>query len=135
MHFTLINKFLQNASFFWHLDGAIGWASDSWFWLRLWSQCCEIEPSIRLSAQHGVCLRLSSSPLPLPSPISPPCALLSLSLKKKKKFKFSLKTKGYHSCLSFVSSFYWLRNKQFLWILQFLKRTVKHLRTWSLIFF
>ena len=33
------------------LGGSVGWASDSWFQLRLWSQRCGIEPCLRPHAE------------------------------------------------------------------------------------
>ena len=63
-----------------HLSGSVGWASDSWFWLRLWSHGFETEPCIRHHAPQGACWRFS--------PSAPPasCALsVSNNLKKKEK--------------------------------------------------
>lgn len=47
--------------------GSVSWASDSWFWLRLRSQDCEIEPCVKVSAQRRVCLGFSLSSSVSPS--------------------------------------------------------------------
>ena len=36
------------------LDASVGWVSDSWFQLRLWSQGCGFEPRFGLCAECGV---------------------------------------------------------------------------------
>ena len=76
-----------------HLNGSVGWMSNSWFWLRSWSQGCRIESRIRLHTECGACLgfplslsvsvslflsdSLSLSLLLLPPPLA---CTLSLSL-------------------------------------------------------
>ena len=66
------------------LGGLVSWASDSWFWLRLWSQGYGIEPHIPLCAEHGATWDFLSLLLSLC--LSPLLVLsLSLSLKIKKK--------------------------------------------------
>ena len=62
-----------------HLSGSVGWASDSWFQLRSWSQGRGIEPRIGLHTECRACLSFSLSfPLSLP-----PTHTLSLSLSLK----------------------------------------------------
>ena len=55
-----------------HLGGSVTWASNSWFSLRSWSQCHEVEPLI---TQHETCLWFS---------LFCPTTLLALSLSLKK---------------------------------------------------
>ena len=43
------------------LGGWIGWASESWFQLRSWSQGCGIEFRVGLCTDHGACLGFSLS--------------------------------------------------------------------------
>ena len=48
-----------------HLADSVNWASDSWSWVRSWSQGPGIEPYGGLPAQQGVCLSLAPfSPYP-----------------------------------------------------------------------
>ena len=63
------------------LGGSVGWASDSWFWLKSWSQCCGIEPHVGLCTECGACLRFSLSSCPSPRPVH----ALSVSISKIKK--------------------------------------------------
>ena len=54
------------------LDGAVGWVSDSWFWLSLWFQVLGLNPML------GCVLSIESS-WDSPSPSAPPmCACISL---------------------------------------------------------
>lgn len=63
-----------------HLGGSVCWVSDSWFWLRSWSQGWEIQPCVGLCTEHGVCLRFFF-------PHSLPFSHHALSLSKKNKNK------------------------------------------------
>ena len=56
-------------SLWWQLGGSVSWASDSWSWLRSWTQGGEIAPCIGLRAHWGVCLRFSLSLSLCPSPL------------------------------------------------------------------
>ena len=47
-----------------HLGGSVGYASNSWFRLRSWSQGCKMEPYTGLCVQCRIDLRYSQ-PLPL----------------------------------------------------------------------
>ena len=58
--------------------------TNSRFWLRSRSQSREIEPHVRLCAEHGSCLRFS---LPFPLPLPPCTRVHTVSLEKKKKKK------------------------------------------------
>ena len=65
-----------------HLDSSVGWAFDSGFWLRSWSQGSEIRPH----TECGACLGFSLFPsAPLPRP-----RVLSRKLKKKIKLKLNI---------------------------------------------
>ena len=50
------------------LGSSVSWVSNSWLWLRWWSQGHEMEPCIRLPTQCGVCLRFYVSISFCPSP-------------------------------------------------------------------
>ena len=60
--------------------------SDSWFWLRSWSQSPGIKPHVRLHAQCRVCLRFSTSLYLCPSPCSNTFSL-SLSLRRGREWE------------------------------------------------
>ena len=61
-----------------HLGGSVSWASDSWFWLRSWSQYCGMESCVRLCSEQGACLGF-----PLSAP--PPNLALMLSQIKRER--------------------------------------------------
>ena len=67
-----------------HLGGSVGWASDSWFRLRSWSQGRGIKPHTGICAEYGTCLRFSLS-LSLSLSLSPSALFPhSYSLPQKK---------------------------------------------------
>lgn len=68
----------------------MGWASNSWFRLRSWSQGWELEPCIGLCPLGRVCLKFFPSPSPLPSPF-PFRSIKKINLKKRKRKSFDTK--------------------------------------------
>ena len=79
------------------VPGWLNWFSiDSWFWLRSWSQGCEIKFPVRLCAQREACLRFSLSPSALLTThaltlcLSLSVSQISKSLKKKNLEKKNL---------------------------------------------
>ena len=74
-----------------HLGGSVGWVSDSWFWLRSWSQGRGIKPHIRLHTECRTYLRFSLSlclSLSLSLSFCPfPLFLCSLSLSLQKQIR------------------------------------------------
>ena len=77
----------SKVSVYWCLGGSVGWASNSWFPLRSWSQGCEIEPRDELGSQIRVCLRVSLFNSLCPSPCSFSLSkIIKKSFQKKKKW-------------------------------------------------
>ena len=99
MHILSLSIYIKT-KYVGHLGGSVGWATNSWFWLRSWSQDCEIKPHICLALHSaGNLLEILSLPLPLHSPR--PCQkrpnMYDSELRdwKKSAYSFGLQSKPY----------------------------------------